>query len=124
MNHVDILFANEEEILSLYKTSDLNAAIFKVQNHCEVSAITRGEKGSIVISGGEKIYIDAEPVAKLVDTTGAGDAYAAGFLFSVATGQSIGISGRIGSICAAEVVSHIGARPSVSLKELIGIKLS
>ncbi len=122
--HVDILFANEDEILSLYETSNFNAAIDHVRGNCEISAITRGEKGSIVINGDEICHIEAEPVAKLIDTTGAGDAYAAGFLYGVAKGQDLLISGRIGSICAAEVVSHMGARPNISLKKLIGEKLS
>ena len=122
--HVDILFSNEEEILSLYETSNFNKAIDYVRGHCEIAAITRGEKGSIVINGDEVSNIKAEPVVKLIDTTGAGDAYAAGFLFGIAKGQDLIASGHIGSICAAEVVSHMGARPNISLEKLIGKKFS
>ncbi len=122
--HVDILFANEEEILSLYETSNLNTAIDQVRGQCETAAITRGGEGSIVINGDEEFQIDAEPAVKLIDTTGAGDAYAAGFLYGIVSGQDLIASGRIGSICAAEVVSHMGARPHISLKELIGKKFS
>ena len=122
--HVDILFSNEEEILSLYETSNFNTAVDQVRGHSEIAAITRGEKGSIIIKGDKVFQIDAEPVAKLVDTTGAGDAYAAGFLHGIANGQDLMASGHLGSICAAEVVSHMGARPNISLKELIGKKFS
>ncbi len=122
--HVDILFSNEEEILSLYETSDFNTAIDQVRGHCEIAAITRGKKGSIIINGDEVCHIEAERVAKPIDTTGAGDAYAAGFLYGVTNGQDLITSGRIGSICAAEVVSSMGARSNISLKELIGKKFT
>ena len=123
-HHVDILFGNEDEILSLCQTNFFNVALDYVRGHCEISALTRGEKGSVVINGDEVFYVDAEPVTQLIDTTGAGDAYAAGFLYGVSTGQNLDVSGRIGGICATEVISHMGARPKVSLKDLIVGQLS
>ncbi|MEE2699382.1 MAG: adenosine kinase [Pseudomonadota bacterium] len=124
LQHVDILFANEEEILSLYDTNHLKTAINHIQAYCEIAVVTLGEKGSIVISGEEILQIDVEPVEKLIDTTGAGDAYAAGFLYGITSGQNLSVSGRLGSICAAEVVSHLGARPELSLKNVIREKFS
>ena len=123
-HHVDILFANEDEILSLCQTDNFSAAVNYVRDHCEISALTLGERGSVVISGDEVHQVEAEPVAQLIDTTGAGDAYAAGFLYGVATGNNLNFSGRVGSICAAEVISHMGARPQTSLKDLIGKNIS
>jgi sugar/nucleoside kinase (ribokinase family) len=120
---VDILFANEEEIMSLYQTDDFDVALSHVRGHCEIAALTRSEKGSVIVSGDEVHEINAEPVTQLVDTTGAGDAYAAGFLHGVTTDRDLGVSGRMGGICAAEVISHLGARPDVSLKNLVEEKL-
>jgi len=122
-HHVDILFANEEEIMSLYQTDDFDVALSHVRGHCEIAALTRSEKGSVIVSGDEVHEINAEPVAQLVDTTGAGDAYAAGFLHGVTTDRDLRVSGRMGGICAAEVISHLGARPDVSLKNLVEEKL-
>jgi len=121
--HVDILFANEEEILSLYQTDDFDAALGHVRGHCEIAALTRSEKGCVIVSGDEVHSVAAEPIVKLVDTTGAGDAFAAGFLHGVTAGRNLSVCGRIGSICAAEVISHMGARPDVSLKKLVAEKL-
>ena len=122
-HHVDILFANEEEILSLYQTNEFDTALGHVRGHCEIAALTRSEKGSVIVSGDDVHVVEAEPVAQLTDTTGAGDAYAAGFLHGVTTGQDLNLCGRIGGICAAEVISHLGARPDVSLKNLVEEKL-
>jgi len=122
-HHVDILFANEQEIMSLYQVDGFDDALQAVRGHCEIAALTRGAKGSVVISGGEIHIVDAEPVGTLADTTGAGDAYAAGFLFGVTAGRDLATSARIGGIAAAEVISHLGARPDVSLKTLIEEKL-
>ena len=118
-HHVDILFANEEEILSLYQTDDFDAALGHVRGHCEIAALTRGEKGSVIVNGDDVHSVDADPITTLTDTTGAGDAYAAGFLHGVTTGRDLDACGRIGGICAAEVICHMGARPDVSLKELV-----
>jgi len=122
-HHVDILFANEEEIISLYQTDDFGAALDHVRGHCEIAALTRSEKGSVIVCGDDVHEVNADPVARLTDTTGAGDAYAAGFLYGLATDQSLDASARIGGICAAEVISHMGARPDVSLKNLVEKKL-
>lgn len=116
-HHVDILFANEEEIVSLYQVDGFDDALQRVRGHCRVAALTRGKKGSLVISGDEIHVIDAEPVARVVDSTGAGDAYAAGFLFGLTRDFGLADCGRMASIAAAEVIGHFGARPEVSLKE-------
>jgi sugar/nucleoside kinase (ribokinase family) len=121
--HVDILFANEQEIMSLYRVTDFDGAMQAVRGHCEIAALTRSEKGSVIIRGEEVHVIDAERVAKVVDSTGAGDAYAAGFLFGVASGMDLALSARVGGIAAAEVISHIGARPDRPLKDLVRAKL-
>lgn len=115
---VDILFANEAEIISLYETTEFEAAARQAQKDTKLAALTRSEKGSIILSDGQSIAIPAAPVAKVVDTTGAGDLYAAGFLFGVATGQSLETAGRLGSLAAAEIISHVGARPEVKLRDL------
>ena len=122
-NHVDVLFANEEEILSLYQVDSFDDALQKVRGHCEVAALTRGEKGAVVISGDEVHVLDAEPVGGVVDTTGAGDAYAAGFLHGLTAGKGLDVCGRMGAIAAAEVIGHFGARPDVSLEKLVEEKL-
>ena len=116
--HIDILFANEAEILSLYETTDFGAAIERVKSKVEVAALTRGAAGSVVVSPEGVVEVPAAPVAKVVDTTGAGDLYAAGFLYGYTQGRSPAEWGRLGSIAAGEVISHYGARPEVSLAEL------
>jgi sugar/nucleoside kinase (ribokinase family) len=112
--------ANEAEICSLYQVGDFDAALQRVRGHCEVAALTRGARGSLIVAGNEVHVIDAHPVATLVDTTGAGDLYAAGFLFGLSRGLDLASCGRLGSIAAAEVISHIGARPTVPLATLAG----
>ncbi|WP_028878070.1 adenosine kinase [Terasakiella pusilla] len=123
-HHVDILFANEDEIKSLYEVDSFDAALQCVRDKCSVAVLTRGEKGSVVISGNEIHVVDCEPVAQVVDTTGAGDAYAAGFLFGYTKEFDMGTCARLGSICAAEVISHYGARPEANLADLAGKALS
>ncbi|MCB1680529.1 MAG: adenosine kinase [Rhodospirillales bacterium] len=118
-NHVDILFANEEEIKSLYMQNDFEDAKNAVNSHCEVSVLTRSEKGAVIISEGREIVIPAVPVPKVVDTTGAGDQFAAGFLHGFTHARTLEECGRLGAIAAAEVISHIGPRPQKSLKELV-----
>ncbi len=122
-HHVDILFANEQEITSLYQVENFDEALQAVRGHCEIAALTRGEKGSVIVSGDEIHIVDSEPLSNLADTTGAGDAYAAGFLFGVTTGRDLATCGRVGGIAAAEAISHLGARPGVPLKALIEEKL-
>lgn len=115
---VDILFANEAEIISLYETTQFDDAARQAQTDTKLAALTRSEKGSVILSGGKAITIPAAPVATVVDTTGAGDLFAAGFLFGVATGKDLETAGKLGSMAAAEIISHIGARPEVKLGEL------
>lgn len=116
--HVDILFANEAEIRALYEVSDFDAAVASVRGHCEVAALTRSERGSVIIAGGEVHLVAAEPVAAVVDSTGAGDLYAAGFMLGLSRGLPLPTCGRLGSLAAAEVISHVGARPMRPLAEL------
>jgi sugar/nucleoside kinase (ribokinase family) len=118
-NHVDILFANEEEIMALYEVTKFEDVLPLLKTKCEIVAITRSEKGSVIVKGETITEVKAEPVAKVVDTTGAGDMYAAGFLFGYTEGLSMQECGRLGSIAAAEVISHFGPRPLVALKDLI-----
>jgi sugar/nucleoside kinase (ribokinase family) len=122
-SHVDVLFANEEEIVSLYQTETLAQALGTLRGRCEVAAITLGKQGSVVLSGSEIIRVAAEPVAEVMDTTGAGDLYAAGFLFGLSDGRDLATCARIGSIAAGEIISHFGARPETSLKNVIASKL-
>jgi sugar/nucleoside kinase (ribokinase family) len=119
---VDLLFANEAELLALYETADFDEACEQLLRHCDLAAVTRSEKGSVVLSKGETLHIAAEPVEKIVDTTGAGDQYAAGFMFGLSQGRSLADCGRLASIAAAEVISHYGPRPQVSLKDLAASK--
>jgi sugar/nucleoside kinase (ribokinase family) len=116
--HIDILFANEGEITALYGTKDFDAALHAVRGHCEVAALTRSEKGSVILAAEETHWIAAAKVEKLVDTTGAGDLYASGFLFGLTHGRDLASCGRLGSLAAAEVIGHFGARPETSLKAL------
>ncbi|HUC65858.1 MAG TPA: adenosine kinase [Stellaceae bacterium] len=116
--HIDILFANETEITALYGTKDFDAALAAVRGHCEIAALTRSEKGSVILAAGATHRIAAAQVAKLVDTTGAGDLYASGFLFGLTHGRDLASCGRLGSLAAAEVIGHFGARPETSLKAL------
>jgi sugar/nucleoside kinase (ribokinase family) len=122
-HHVDILFANEQEIMSLYQVDEFDAVFQAVRGHCEIAALTRSEKGSVIVAGDEVHVIDAEPVDKVVDTTGAGDLFAAGFLAGLGEQRSLHDCARMGAIAAAEVISHIGARPETDLKQLIAARL-
>ena len=116
--HVDILFANESEILSLYQVDTFDDALQRVRRHCEIAALTRSEKGSVILNGDEVHIIDAEKGVKVVDTTGAGDAYAGGFLYGYTQGLDLVTCGRLGGLMAAEVISHLGPRPETDLKKL------
>ena len=116
--HVDILFANEEEIKSLFMQEDFDGAVSAISKHVEIAAITRSEKGAIIISGDQQIKIDAVPVDNVVDTTGAGDQFAAGFLYGFTEGKPLEECGKLGAIAAGEVISHIGPRPEVKLADL------
>ena len=115
---VDILFANESEITSLYETDDFDAAVQAIGGDVKLAALTRGAKGSVILSEGAATAIPAAPVAKVVDTTGAGDLYAGGFLFGLSRGARLETCGKLASLAAAEVISHLGARPETSLAAL------
>lgn len=114
---VDVLFANHEEICSLYEC-DFDDALQRVRRDCDVAALTRGPHGSVVVHHDEVHVVDAYPVHDLVDTTGAGDLYAAGFLHGFTSGMDLHECGSLGSLAAAEVIGHTGARPERSLAEL------
>ncbi len=117
--HVDILFANEAEICSLYELSAFEDAAAAAARDVALAALTRSEQGSLVLRDGQRVAVAAEPTP-VVDTTGAGDAYAAGFLAGLTAGRSLAACGRMGSIAAAEVISHLGARPAADLRALVG----
>jgi len=123
-HHVDILLANEAEICALYQVRDFDAALQRVRRHCEIAALTRSARGSVVVGGGEVHVVDAQPVDAVVDTTGAGDLYAAGFLFGLSRGMGLATCGRLGSLAAAEVISHVGARPVALLADMAGALLA
>ncbi|MBM3570522.1 MAG: adenosine kinase [Alphaproteobacteria bacterium] len=117
---VDILFANEAEIVSLFRAADFDQALQQARGRNLVMALTRSEKGSLVLRGEELHVVDAVKIPKVVDTTGAGDLYAAGFLHGFARGRDLAGCGRLGGICAAEVIGHFGARPETKLAALAG----
>jgi sugar/nucleoside kinase (ribokinase family) len=118
--HIDILFANEAELCSLYECSDLADAVRAVRGEVALAAVTRSEQGSLVLRGAETIEIAAAP-AQVLDTTGAGDAYAAGFLAALTAGRSLSACGRLGSLAAAEVIGHYGARLQRDLRAEAGV---
>jgi sugar/nucleoside kinase (ribokinase family) len=114
-NSINIVFANESEIKSLYKTQNFSGAIDAVRQDCPIAVVTRSEKGSVIVKGQETIEVPAHPVKKVIDVTGAGDLYAAGFLFGYTAGKPLAHCARLGSLAASEVISHIGPRPEVNL---------
>lgn len=117
-HEIDILFANEEEICSLFEVATFDEALQQVRGRCDVAALTRGPSGSVIVTDGEVHVVDAAPVGDVIDTTGAGDLYAAGFLYGFVNGEPLDLCGRLGSLAAAEAISHIGPRPMGSLAEL------
>lgn len=122
----DIVLANEGELGALFETEDFEAALARLSALVEVAAVTRGEKGSVVVRGAERADVAAFPVDQVIDTTGAGDQYAAGLLLGLARGLSLQDAGRLGSLAAAEVIAHWGPRPMVALEALArqrGLKL-
>jgi sugar/nucleoside kinase (ribokinase family) len=118
-DHVDILFANDDEIEALYGSRDIAAAADKLASQVEIAAITLGAEGSLLVSGSDRVKVPAASIDELVDTTGAGDLYAAGVLYGLSRGMSLAEAGRHGSISAAEVIQHYGARPEVKLSSLV-----
>jgi adenosine kinase len=115
---VDMIFANEAELHSLYQTGDFDTALTQLRQDTKLGIVTRSEKGCVVASRESVVAVPAFPIQEIVDTTGAGDLFAAGFLFGLVRGASHENAGRLGALAAAEVIQHIGARPQVSLKEL------
>jgi sugar/nucleoside kinase (ribokinase family) len=120
---VDILFANESELLSLYQVTDFDVALQRVRQDCRIACLTRSEKGSVIVRGDELHTIPAMPLGKVVDTTGAGDLYAAGFLYGYRQHSDLVLAGKIASLAAGEVISHVGARPQQDLKALMRERL-
>ncbi|MGA8533774.1 MAG: adenosine kinase [Candidatus Tumulicola sp.] len=116
--HIDVLFANQAEITALFETEGLDAAVAQLRTLTGLAVLTRGPDGSLIVTHGEVIEIRAEPVADVVDSTGAGDLYAAGFLFGLARGAQLRECGRLGSLAAAEIIGHFGARPQSDLRTL------
>jgi sugar/nucleoside kinase (ribokinase family) len=115
---VDLVFANERELHSLYLTADFDSAVSALRNDAHAAVITRSEQGSIILTREETDAIPAHPVGRVVDATGAGDLFAAGFLVGMARGDDYRTSARLGALVAAEVIQHLGARPETSLKDL------
>jgi sugar/nucleoside kinase (ribokinase family) len=116
---VDIVFANEDEITMLYETTTFREALGEIRSHCEIACLTRGSTGSVIVTANDEHVIKAHPVARVVDTTGAGDMYAAGFLFGYTHGFDLPAAGRLASLAAAAILGHTGARPGVSFQQLI-----
>lgn len=118
-NHVDILFANEEEIKSLFMQQTFEDAASAISRHVEVAVLTRSEKGAVIVAKDQRIVIPAAPVDRVMDTTGAGDQFAAGFLYGFTEGISLEKAGQLGALAAAEVISHMGPRPARRYAEMI-----
>jgi sugar/nucleoside kinase (ribokinase family) len=119
---VDIVFANERELHSLYETADFDSAVKALRGEAKLAVVTRSEKGCVVVSRNAVEAVASEPVAQVADVTGAGDLFAAGFLVGLARGKDHCTAARLGAVAAAEVIQHIGARPAVSLKALAAEK--
>ena len=119
-DRVDLLFGNHDELLSLYQLDSFEAAVAALRDECEFAAVTVGADGCVIVTPDELIRVPAVHVDKVIDTTGAGDLFAAGFLFGLTTGRDLRTSGHFGSIAAAEVISHVGPRPLVELRTLLG----
>lgn len=117
---LDIVFANENEIKALYETDSFEEAMLAVQGKAQLAVLTRSEKGCVVVTPDEAVAVEAVAPSKLVDTTGAGDLFAAGFLYGLTHGRDHRTAARIGAIAAAEIISHMGARPETGLKKLVG----
>ncbi len=115
---VDLLFANETELKALYETADFDDALAQLRRDARRAVVTRSEKGALAIAGNHTAEVGAEPVERVVDTTGAGDLFAAGYLYGHARGFDPAVSLRLGAICAAEIISHLGARPETDLRAL------
>ncbi|MBP5216137.1 MAG: adenosine kinase [Alphaproteobacteria bacterium] len=121
--YVDILFVNEAELMSLFQRDDFFEVLEDVKPLVEIAAVTRDSRGSVIVNGREKIFVEAEKIRDVVDSTGAGDLYAAGFLYGLVKGRSLGTCATIGGITASEIITHYGARPEVSLRGLVRHRL-
>jgi sugar/nucleoside kinase (ribokinase family) len=120
---IDIMFANENEITALMETEDFDAAVSAAAKQVPLLVVTRSEHGAIAVQAGRTVSVAAEPIERVVDTTGAGDLFAAGFLHGQAQGWDLEKSLKLGAICAAEIISHVGARPMVDMQKLVAEKL-
>jgi sugar/nucleoside kinase (ribokinase family) len=118
-DEVDLLFGNQAELMALYETDSFEASVAALRQQCPLAAITVGAKGSIIVTGDELVEVPAVPVRKVIDTTGAGDLYASGFLYGLTQGLPLPECGQLGSIAAAEVIGHVGPRPLVELRTLV-----
>ena len=118
-HHVDVLFANEAEIAALFETGDFDDAVARLGRLCDLAAVTRGAAGSVIVARDQIIEIPAAPVSRIVDTTGAGDLFASGFLYGLTQGKPLAECGRLASLAAAEIISHYGARPETPLKDYV-----
>jgi sugar/nucleoside kinase (ribokinase family) len=123
-DRVDVLFGNEHEVTLLFETDDVEDALAAAEAHCSLVVVTLGANGAVVSVDGRRVRVPVEPVDHVVDTTGAGDLFAAGFLFGLSRGLEPERCGRLGAIASAEVISHVGARPETSLAELAASVLS
>ena len=121
-SQVDLLFANEVEATALLQAKSFDEAVAGLRERVKLAAVTRSEHGSVILSEGERLTVAADPVEKVVDTTGAGDQYAAGFMFGLSRGRPLQACGRLASLAAAEVIAHYGPRPQVPLKDLAAAK--
>jgi sugar/nucleoside kinase (ribokinase family) len=119
---VDLVFANDTEAMALFETSDFDTALAGLRAKVKIAAVTRSAQGSVIAAGADTFAVSAFPVEKVVDTTGAGDQYAAGFMFGLAKGRPLNVCGQLGSLAASEVISHYGPRPQVRLAELAAQK--
>ncbi|MEI8322446.1 MAG: adenosine kinase [Actinomycetes bacterium] len=118
-DEIDILFGNEAELLALYETDTFEFAVTQLRQDCSVAAITRSELGSVVVTKDGVVEVAAQPVDQVIDTTGAGDLYAAGFLYGYTRGMNLHTCATLGHIAAAEVISHVGPRPQIALSSLL-----
>ena len=118
-DEVDVLFGNEDELTSLYEVDSFDDAVERVRDDCALAVVTRGKQGSVIVTADEVLEIGIEDVPSVIDTTGAGDLYAAGFLYGYTHGHELWECGRFGAVAAAEVIAHVGPRPLVELRRLI-----
>ena len=118
-DHVDVMFGNEHEVCALYQTQDLNAAMAELAKHATIAVVTRSAQGAVVLASGQRHVVPCHPATQVLDTTGAGDLFAAGFLSGMVAGRSLPDCARQGTIAAAEIIAHYGARPERDLKALV-----